>query len=154
MICNRCNKEGAKPYKYKDGGRELLVHLCDQCFSEVSGGIGNNTATRRGGILGMERKCPSCGKTLASIRRTGYIGCSVCFSFFKNELVSVIDKFQNKIISAPEKKQREMQVILLEDEYSSLLSRNTGSASEMTRISNRLREIEAQLASLGVRVDG
>lgn len=166
MFCDRCNKDGAKPYKYNDGGISHSVNLCDECFGFLSnpkreGQRQTSTTnenvqdgvTPKKTILGMERRCPTCGKTLASIRKTGYIGCADCFRFFKAELVPIIDKLQNKIISAPEKKQREMSIILLEDEYATLLSQNGRNPAEMNAISNRLRQIESQLASLGVRVD-
>jgi len=166
MLCDRCNKDGAKPYKYNDGGSVHNVNLCDSCFDFLSNPqrgsqrqtsktaeIAEGVAVPKKTILGMERRCPTCGKTLASIRKTGYIGCADCFRFFKAELVPVIDKLQNKIISAPEKKQREMSIILLEDEYTSLLTQNGRNPAEMNAISSRLRQIEEQLASMGVRVD-
>ncbi len=156
MNCNRCNKQGAKPYKYNDNGTVASVYLCDACFSEIS--LSNNQAqrsqpTQQSSLLKMERKCPACGKTLASIRKTGYLGCAECFLAFRSELISVIDKFQNGIISSPEKKQREMAVMMLEDEYSALLMDSGRRPTEISATSRRLKEIEAQLAELGVRVD-
>lgn len=151
MNCNRCNKEGAKPYKYFDNGSPVTVYLCDTCYSQLNGTVSEGKSN---GLLGMERRCPSCGRTLKEIRRTGYFGCADCFFCFKRELVTVIDKFQNKVISAPEKKQRELAIMLLEDEYSTLLSKTTSAAQETAAIGRRLRAIEDELAKLGVNVDG
>ena len=151
MKCNRCNKEGARPYKYNDGGDAVTVYLCDGCYEEL-----NSPAPERktSGLLGMERRCPSCGRSLKEIRRTGYFGCADCFFCFKRELVSVIDKFQNKVISSPEKKQKELTIMLLEDEYTELLNKTANGTQENAAICRRLRAIEEQLASLGVNVDG
>lgn len=153
MNCNRCNKEGAKPYKYTDNGNCYTIYLCDGCFAEVNAPAPQEEE-KRSGILGMERRCQSCGRSLKEIRRTGYLGCADCFLSFKNELIQLIDKYQNKVISSPEKKQRELAIILLEDEYTDLLAKGARSQAEIPSVSRRLRQIEEQLLQLGVRVDG
>ena len=161
MKCNRCNKDGAYPYKYNENGCEYDVSLCDSCVEELRRAgamerltpLQKSTERRSPSILGMERRCPSCGKSLASIKKTGYFGCANCFFAFRSELIPTIDKLQNNVISAPEKKQRELTVILLEDEYAQLLSKRSRHPAEMNATADRLREITAQLASLGVRVD-
>jgi len=162
MNCFRCNKEGAIPYKYKVEGRVETVYLCGDCYAELSRGgqvrsqtadRAGDEASRQGGLLGMERRCPACGTKLSSIRKTGYIGCAECFSYFRNELIPVMDKFQSNIISNPEKKRREMEIILLEDEYIRLSSKKAASLPERNAVAARLGEIELRLADLGVRVD-
>lgn len=161
MRCNRCNKEGAKPYKYKDNGSVYDVYLCDECFARLSAPaeycaeprVSEAVRGGKGSILGMERRCPSCGTSLASIRKTGYLGCGNCFKYFRGELAQTVDKFQNGILSSPEKRQRELSIILLEDEYFALIERRNRRPNELGAISARLKEIERQLAELGVRVD-
>lgn len=163
MKCSRCNKDGAKPYNYNDGGRKTVVYLCDACLFELENShrhdpYGSSTDRRvsrtaeNSGLLNMDRRCPSCGRALSAIRRTGYLGCANCFRAFRNELLTVIDKMQYFILSKPEKKQREMQIMLLEDEYARLLEEGTN--GDYGSASRRLRDIEAQLEELGVRVDG
>lgn len=36
MNCSRCNKQGAKPYKYNNGGVITDVFLCDDCYAFLS----------------------------------------------------------------------------------------------------------------------
>lgn len=103
---------------------------------------------QRNEFLGFERKCPACGMALPKIRKGGYIGCAVCFSSMKNELIPIIDKMQNYVISEPEKKRKEMRIILLEDEYSSIVSGSGDAAS-----ARRLAEIEQELIELGVKTE-
>ena len=162
MNCYRCNKTGADPYKYRVGDGIETVYLCAACRDVYTGtkpdapsGVPralSNSAS--GGLLGLERRCPSCGMKLSSIRKSGYIGCAGCFSYFRNELIPVMDRFQSNVISSPEKKRREMTIIMLEDEYSRLSARETAGIPERNAVSQRLCEIEEKLASLGVLVDG
>ena len=81
------------------------------------------------------------------------LGCGNCFKYFRGELAQTVDKFQNGILSSPEKRQRELSIILLEDEYFALIERRNRRPNELGAISARLKEIERQLAELGVRVD-
>lgn len=149
MNCDRCNKDGAKPYKYKEGGEFYTVNLCEDCFNVLSGNAkqGSNQS-----LLNMQRRCPSCGRSLSEIRKTGYFGCANCFSYFKAEIIRVIDKYQGGVISSPDKKRKELEVMLLEDEYVELLSTQASGANSAV-VNNRLAEIEVRLASLGVRID-
>lgn len=253
MNCNRCNKQGAKPYKYNNGGVITDVYLCDDCFKLLSSsdggrrqteerafgreqtedsvpvsprgrggadplsslavggeknpvrgdgrvrtnadlsaderGRGGNFArnaevtrrendervnaegregensskkserasdksaskTRSGSILGLETKCPTCGASFQEIKRTGYLGCADCFTFFKSRLEPVIDKFQGGVISNREKKQFEMTVMMLEHEYMSLSEKLVEGDSDGAR--RRMTEIEKRLAAMGVKVD-
>ena len=43
-----------------------------------------------GGLLGTERKCPSCGMTESELRRTGRAGCPDCYHTFEDILTPYI----------------------------------------------------------------
>ena len=161
MNCFRCNKEGATSYKYKVGSRIETVFLCESCSNalfEADGrrsapSIGADSAGKAGSLFGVERRCPSCGTKLSAIRKTGYIGCAGCFTYFKSELLPLIDAYQDNVIYSPKKKRREMSVILLENEYYRLSAKENMSLPERNAVSARLKEIERELNSLGVSAD-
>ncbi len=158
MLCSRCNKDGAKPYKYKDGA--TTVYLCDDCFALLSSAPAekpdqpSQQDRSARSFISMQRRCPSCGTALSEIRRTGYVGCADCFFTFKTEILNVIDKMQNGVLTSPESKQREMTIISLEEEYAEVLESAKGRSGHTAVLANRLRSIEQQLLSLGVSIDG
>ena len=166
MRCERCLKDGAVRYRYNDGQAEKKIWLCSECLSVLSRGEGekipnaggerqrgSNAGAEKSGktsFLGAERRCPSCGKTLSEIRKTGYLGCADCFDHFRYELIPVIDRFQCGALSDPGKTARVLEIIDLEEEYERISAMRADDIPTVNKYIRRLSEIKARLAELGV----
>ncbi len=150
MVCKRCNNEGAIAYRYIKDGKEYQVELCHDCYNLLLGR--QEPAPKKKSFFDINLRCPGCGTSLDEIRRTGYIGCADCFKNFKNELVPVIDAFQNRAISRSREIQKEKDVMILAGEYEHLMAENLSSPANCAKNARRLKDIKLKLLALGVDV--
>ncbi len=100
MMCENCNKRQATTY-YKENinGEVKEMHLCSECASEM--GIGMTAFSGFDFLfpsfvssqkpIKEAKKCV-CGRTLAQIADTGFVGCAECYKTFAEELSSTIRK--------------------------------------------------------------
>ncbi len=93
MLCEHCGKNVATThYKSYINGKFTEKHLCGKCaallginenpfFNAFSSVFGNNELTE------STKRCPSCGTSFNEIAETGLVGCSECYTHFRNELI-------------------------------------------------------------------
>lgn len=79
MKCTQCGRPASK-YQIAAGGKTREAVLCPACY---------NALTAREG-----RRCPACGMTLEEYRRTGLVGCTECYRFFRRELLPAVKEIQ------------------------------------------------------------
>lgn len=111
MICDRCKKRPANVHVTKiTNGQKTEMHLCEECAREtgqleflsipqfsfhnvLQGLFGPESAPAglpSGAVSPSPRKCPTCGMDFSDFRRTGFLGCSDCYSEFQGRLEPVI----------------------------------------------------------------
>lgn len=106
MICDICkiNQAGISVEQISSHSIKH-IYLCSLCAEKL--GFGNFSENIDISITNLSEKntetnydeqkeCPHCGRTLDLIRKTKRIGCENCFSYFKNEIKSIV-KAENKI---------------------------------------------------------
>jgi len=123
MKCDLCHVNEATIHLIKiQGDRVERVNLCKECAKKFSFLSDENFYEDLAGILykllgegsdnlsykkdkkfwknlkyARNRKCPYCGTDLNTIKRSGKVGCSNCYSEFKNELFPVIMSIQGSL---------------------------------------------------------
>jgi protein arginine kinase activator len=96
MLCDNCGKEIAKVH-YKEIKDEKTVefNLCERCAAEKglqaspkkqAFSISNILAGMAEEVGSSTARCQSCGLTYAEFRESGRLGCSECYSAFKEQL--------------------------------------------------------------------
>lgn len=100
MLCDRCSKNPAVIHltRITQSGRSEL-HLCMQCATGVAKMTQqkeqakyaiDQTLAKACGENGENLKCLGCGYTVADIRKTGRMGCSLCYETFADLIEPVI----------------------------------------------------------------
>lgn len=109
MLCDKCGKERAEHYKKTVvNGQQCFLHLCTNCLNNLN--KTGYTIAKIGENLKTEQKkdenkiCPVCFSSLASIKKTGLIGCSKCYEIFKEDILKNIKNIQNSTIHIGKKK--------------------------------------------------
>lgn len=103
--------------KQNINGIEQEIYLCNDCFSELSiqslvyniniyNDIINKLFMKELKLTAAmdSKKCSSCDSSIYDINETGKLGCSNCYTFFKDELIEIIYKIHgqtNHIGKAP-----------------------------------------------------
>jgi len=115
MVCQVCEKKTARFHSQKLINNEVVqVHLCRECLEKSNGhellnGIDDKSSFVFDGLLKQKDenrrslarvKCPQCGTSIEDLRKTKLLGCSHCYSTFKN----VISKDHMKA-AAPHQKE-------------------------------------------------
>ena len=101
MLCDICKKNEAKIHLSEIVDKKMTnVHLCDSCAKEkgvgeamglsladldVGLGSANEIKTEEPGI-----KCPTCGFSQADFKKTGRLGCAVCWETFESGMASLL----------------------------------------------------------------
>jgi protein arginine kinase activator len=97
---NLC-KECAKKFSFlsDDDFYEDLAGILYKLFSEGSDDFANKRDKKAWKNLrySKNRKCPYCGIDLETIKKSGKVGCSNCYSEFKRELYPVIMSIQGSL---------------------------------------------------------
>jgi protein arginine kinase activator len=96
MLCDDCGKEIAKVhYKEIKDDKTIEYNLCEKCAVEKGlhlspkkhvFSISNILAGMAEEVGSATVKCQGCGLTYAEFRETGRLGCSDCYSAFKEQL--------------------------------------------------------------------
>ena len=114
MICQKCNeKEAVVQFTKIINGVKTEMHLCERCASQealesyqvnVSGLIDeflnidsnlDNDATEKDNA---ELICPNCGQTSAELKKTGRLGCDVCYDTFADTLEPLIKRIHGRTV--------------------------------------------------------
>ena len=106
MVCDFCHENDAVIFiEQVSGGKKRKISVCKSC-AEERGLSGDPRSIEKGlanivkEILSQEQKqkqmdekaCPVCGLSLGKIMRNSMIGCPECYSVFKNEILSLMEK--------------------------------------------------------------
>lgn len=123
MKCDFCNKNEATIYLIKIQGSDVeRINICRQCANEISllnnwnfyndpvgafykffqfdGAVKQSSGKKKifkNLSSGKNLKCSYCGIDLKTIKKTGKVGCSNCYSEFKNILFPVIKSIQGSL---------------------------------------------------------
>ena len=101
MNCDVCKSNQATIfYTQIVDGKMQKVNLCDTCAKEKDVtnpmgfaladlllGLGAAQEMERGGTV---QKCPACGFSQADFKKTGRLGCAVCYTTFADGLASLL----------------------------------------------------------------
>ena len=101
MLCESCNeKEATIHLTQVIDGDVKKVHLCEECAAK-SGFDVNSPVSITDILLGMgsktapspeepDRSCPRCHMRRVDFKKTGRLGCPVCYDTFAGELVPLM----------------------------------------------------------------
>ena len=103
MICSECNYNDAVYHNEIDG---VSQHLCAECYHKKMDKQLKNEYFYNP-IL-SDHCCKTCGQTFEEFQKTGLVGCSDCYFYFKEELKPVILKMQGSLIHYGKEKSTEM----------------------------------------------
>ena len=119
MLCEKCKKKNATfHYRYSENGKSVEAHLCADCakksgdfddinfdsvgmfsengiFGELLGEVGGFPILSEkyfGAPVIKTRVCPSCGLSEGELRRSGKLGCKVCYSTFGKTVESMLER--------------------------------------------------------------
>lgn len=102
MLCEKCHDKDATVHltQVVDGEVKKL-HFCEECAAEsgfdIQGpvsitdillGMGGEEPTAA--LRASDRVCPSCGMKRADFKKSGRLGCPVCYDTFADELNSLV----------------------------------------------------------------
>jgi protein arginine kinase activator len=101
MICDICKKNDATVHLTQIvNGKMMKVELCESCSKEkgVQEAAGFSLADLLVGLGSAEEikaeepgiKCPSCGFSQADFKKTGRLGCAVCWETFEAGMGSLL----------------------------------------------------------------
>lgn len=109
MMCENCGKNPATTHlKTVLNGVVHENHLCSYCAANNGyGNIGklsltNMLASMFGESISrgkpISKRCECCGATFSDIAQSGRVGCSECYTVFKNELMPSLNRLHGKAI--------------------------------------------------------
>ncbi|HWB61655.1 MAG TPA: excinuclease ABC subunit B, partial [Chthoniobacteraceae bacterium] len=101
MVCDVCKTNTATVFLTQIvDGKMQKVNLCDSCSKEKGVtdptgfaladlllGLGAAQAIEKGGA---QQKCPACGFSQADFKKTGRLGCPLCYDTFSEGLNSLL----------------------------------------------------------------
>lgn len=100
MLCEKCNKNHATTHiKTVVNGIVREYNLCSECAAKS--GYGSNSITGMlASMLGdmssvklqSQKTCKVCGATFADIAHNGKMGCSECYTTFKDEILPYLKR--------------------------------------------------------------
>lgn len=119
MLCEKCKQNNAVTHiRQNINGVQSEMHLCENCAAEITGKIGGEYGkffsdfgfgidSMLGSLFGQEflsdnllsqaeEKCPMCGATISSIKKTGNVGCKQCYETFREQLMPLIHRIHGK----------------------------------------------------------
>ena len=105
MLCDKCGKQEATvKFVQIENNKKTELHLCRDCAHGYPGfstgfdlqhllsslfqsvGLGQAVAP----TVTM-KTCPTCGRSIADIQKTGRLGCGSCYEAFREELNPVLE---------------------------------------------------------------
>ena len=106
MVCDICQKNSATVHLTEIVNDKVVeMHICQACASlkaeELNGQF--NISDFLGGLAGAEGlrankpalKCKSCGFSYEEFKKKGRLGCSRCYSVFKQQLLPLLKKIHS-----------------------------------------------------------
>lgn len=110
MLCERCKKNDATYHVTKIiYNKKADLHLCEQCareMQEISAAFPiQNILSELMGYISQtheiekhyEPRCSNCGTYYSEFKKAGLLGCSECYSSFKDELSPVLKRVQGNV---------------------------------------------------------
>jgi protein arginine kinase activator len=163
MLCDVCKCNDASVFLTQIvDGKMQKVNLCDACSKEkgVQDPTGFALADLLLGIGAAEeiekgaptQKCPVCGFTQADFKKTGRLGCSVCYQTFAEglgTLLKAMHKGTSHVGKLPERAARQLQLSDKMRTLSSHLEKAVAEENYETAASLRdqIKQLEHQMAS-------
>lgn len=102
MRCQRCGEHEATFHEtlIDTEGERVEAHLCMSCAHEVGLVDDAGTPSGVGAALGVETPkraggpaaCEQCGRSYETFRRTGLLGCPVCYASFEDRLGPLLER--------------------------------------------------------------
>ncbi len=136
MICENCNnKEATVHMTHVINGIKKETHLCDECAKkkEISSfennfSIHNFLASLLEGSFTPnvninykeDKKCSQCGSTYNDFKKSGRLGCSICYETFSDMLTPLIRRIQGNTTHAGKVPKRAGAAIILGKELNDL----------------------------------
>ena len=146
MKCSNCGKSDANiKYKQNVNGEETSLNLCSVCAEKLN--LFNNfedifspMIIDLDYILPEQIKCKTCGYTLTKYKSTGLLGCAECYSTFRKEMDSILQKIQLKTRHIPEIKQELNEIENLRNKLKGLIEKEE--FEEAAKIRDEIKKIE------------
>ncbi|HZK01454.1 MAG TPA: UvrB/UvrC motif-containing protein, partial [Anaerovoracaceae bacterium] len=96
--------------------------------------------------------CPQCGSTYNDFKRSGKLGCSVCYSTFNNMLAPLIKRIQGNNVHAGKIPKKSGSLIKLRKEIKSLKDQlqqlvETEEFEEAARVRDEIKELEEKASN-------
>jgi protein arginine kinase activator len=108
MLCDSCGKEPAKiHYKEVKDDETTEFHLCEKCAGEKgiqisppkeSFSMSNILAGMADEVGSDMTRCEACGLAYKEFRESGRLGCSDCYSTFKEQLKPLLRRIHGSNI--------------------------------------------------------
>ena len=157
MECSNCGSVSARYHTRTVDGTQKQVCLCDACYQKLySRSEASDIFSHLFGGSKAEAKdlakCPSCGMTREGFKRRSLVGCSGCYTAFRNTVYNVLRHCQADVLhvgKAPNATSEEKYDLLRDQEAfrsqidSALAAGDHQLAEELKR---RLREVRMKLA--------
>ena len=163
MLCDVCKCNDATVFLTQIvEGKMQKVNLCDACSKEkgVQDPTGFALADLLLGIGAAEeiekgtptQKCPVCGYTQADFKKTGRLGCSMCYVTFGeglNTLLKAMHKGTKHVGKLPQRAHREIQLgdrmrTLTENLEKAVAEENYETAASLR---DQIKQLESELSS-------
>lgn len=121
MMCENCGKNPATTHlKTVVNGVVHENHLCSYCaansgYTNIGGfSLTNMLASMFGESVNngkpISKRCECCGVSFSDIAQSGRVGCSECYTTFKNELLPSLNRLHGKTVhigNVPEDEKKE-----------------------------------------------
>ena len=170
MVCQQCNKREANVhYTQIINGKKVEMYLCTQCAAEngtlsfspqislgnfLWGFPGNNN-TGYGELKQPEiLRCNVCGMSFDDFRKGGKLGCSNCYSVFRDSLAPILRRLHGNAEHTGKKPEQNQDVkktdagIRLSDEIDRLKGELSGAIEseqyeKAAQLRDRIRNLES-----------
>ena len=103
MLCERCGENTATvKFVQIENNNKTELHLCQSCAQgtrtlaqDLICGTCCQGCSNREPLLALSpsrpvKKCPTCGRTILDVQKTGRLGCGSCYEVFYDELNPVL----------------------------------------------------------------
>jgi len=109
MVCDICHKNHATIHLTEIVNDEIVeMHICQECAQSkaktlneqlhLSGFLGGLAATQENkGSRESRLKCSFCGFRFQEFKTKGRLGCGVCYSSFRQQLIPLIKKIHGSV---------------------------------------------------------
>ncbi|HWP98345.1 MAG TPA: UvrB/UvrC motif-containing protein [Syntrophomonadaceae bacterium] len=168
MYCEGCKEKLATVHVAQIiNGQKVELHLCETCAAGKGAlmfDLGNTLSISHllGSLLGNPyevqdlqtpssvQTCPSCGMSFASIKHTGKLGCSQCYTAFEQELEPTLRRINGNSQHVGKIPSRSGQQVLLKRQIDELKTRLHQAVSkeqyeEAAEIRDSLKDLEKNL---------